>query len=90
MVNKTKFTMNLENVSLENCMNKIGVTLPGIQNSCTTYKEVDYRNNCLCSANKELDNLYLERLFSNAILLTQVLDKQIVLKPENDIPSKPD
>jgi|GEM_PF-5963171 len=59
---KTKITMNLENVSLENVLNKI--------ESLTEFKfmyndkEVDYKKIVSVSANKELVTSILERLFS--------------------------
>ncbi|MDL5512106.1 SusC/RagA family TonB-linked outer membrane protein [Arenibacter sp. M-2] len=82
---KAKVTLNLENVSIESVLNRI--------ESLTEFKfmyndkEVDYKKIVSVKANKELVTKILDRMFSNMDIAYQVLDKQIVLKPEKNIPS---
>ncbi|WP_217807524.1 carboxypeptidase-like regulatory domain-containing protein, partial [Arenibacter troitsensis] len=80
---KTKITLNLENVSIENVLNKI--------ESLTEFKfmyndkEVDYKKIVSVNADKELVTTILDRIFSEMRIAYEVLDKQIVLKPEKNI-----
>tara|TARA_R110002012_G_scaffold162052_1_gene324329 strand:- start:869 stop:1294 length:426 start_codon:yes stop_codon:yes gene_type:complete len=81
---KTKITLNLENVSIESVLNRI--------ESLTEFKfmyndkEVDYKKIVSVSADKELVTTILDRIFSKMHITYEVLDKQIVLKPEKNVP----
>lgn len=75
---KTKITLNLENVRLENVLDKIE-TLTEFK-FMNNGKEVDYQKIVSVNANKERVSSILERLFSNTNIIFELLDKQIVLK----------
>lgn len=74
----TKITLNLENVSLENVLNKIE-TLTEFK-FMYNEKEVNYQEIVSVHAKKERVSSILERLFSNTNIIFELLDKQIVLK----------
>ncbi|MEZ4970712.1 MAG: carboxypeptidase-like regulatory domain-containing protein, partial [Flavobacteriaceae bacterium] len=81
---KTKITLDLQNVSIENVLNRI--------ESLTEFKfmyndkELDYRKIVSVNADKELVTTILDRIFSKMDITYEVLDKQIVLKLKKDIP----
>jgi TonB-linked SusC/RagA family outer membrane protein len=83
---KTKITLNLENVRLENVLNKIE-TLTEFKFMYND-KEVDYQKIVSVKANKERVSSILEKLFSNTGIMFEVLEKQIVLKPRTELPLK--
>jgi TonB-linked SusC/RagA family outer membrane protein len=80
---KTKITLNLKNVSVENVLNRI--------ESLTEFKfmyndkEVEYKKIVSVRADKELVTTILDRIFSKMNITYEVLDKQIVLKPEENV-----
>ncbi len=87
---KTKVTLNLENVSLENVFDKI--------ESLTEFKfffnynEYDYKKKVSVMAKKEKVSSILKRLFKKSDISFQVIDKQIVLsnkKTVDNITKKP-
>ncbi|GAA3597511.1 TonB-dependent receptor [Flavivirga amylovorans] len=75
---KTKITLNVENVSLENALNSI--------ESLTEFKfmyndsEVNYQRIVSVHAKRERVSNILEKLFLNTDVVFEVLDKQIILK----------
>lgn len=75
---KTKITLDLENVSLENVLDKI--------ESLTEFKffyfdnEVDYKQKVSLKVKKEPISKVLKRLFANSNIEFVVLDKQITLR----------
>jgi len=84
---RTRITLNLENVSIENVLNKI--------ETLTEFKfmyndnEVDYQKIVSISANKERVFSILKKLFSDTNVDYKVLEKQIILKPRTQLPIKP-
>lgn len=75
---KTKITLDLENVSLEQVFNKI--------ESLTEFKfiykdsEVDYRGTTSIRANREQIASVLEKLFKGSNVDYRIMDKQIILR----------
>ncbi|WP_072763203.1 SusC/RagA family TonB-linked outer membrane protein [Arenibacter nanhaiticus] len=79
---KTKITLTLENVSLEQVFNKI--------ESLTDYKfiykdsEVDYRKTTSIKVTKEQLSSVLEKLFKESNVRFRIMDNQIILKPKKE------
>ena len=89
----TKITLDLENVSIEKVLREI--------ESQTEFKilyndrEVDYTRRVDAKFKKQTISKILKKIFSNTFIVFEVLDKQIILKhndeevkPEPDIPIK--
>ncbi|MDD7885390.1 TonB-dependent receptor [Flavivirga sp. 57AJ16] len=81
---RKKITLNLENVSVENVLNKI--------ESLTEFKffyfdhEIDYTKVVTIKAKNEKVSSILERLFANSNIKIEIYEKQIVLKKEDKAP----
>lgn len=75
---KTKITLNLENVRLENVLDKIE-TLTEFKFMYND-KEMDSQRIVSVNANKEGVSSILQRLFSNTNIIFKLLDKEIILK----------
>ena len=84
---KTKITLNLKNISLEETLNEI----EALSEFKFMYndKNVDYKKIVSINARNKPISKILDKLFSNTSILYEVLEKQIILKPRPIPLSKP-
>lgn len=75
---KTKVTLDLENVRIEKVLNKIEALTEF--KFLYNYREVDYKKHVSVKANNELIFSVLENLFIDSNITYEILDKQIILK----------